>query len=295
MTSLTAHRRFLIAWFALTAIFAVNVNILGGKDLKFDHYWQLWHPYYFGLLYATTGIIPAWTYSLRTARLYGGFRSAIGRAIVLLSIGLSSWGVGNFLWYLANTRGTTVPYPSWPDVGYLGILPMSAVALFALRKVIGLNRSDAVKLLWIPLVIALISTYFDTPLLGGKAYLVAEGGGLDKANVVSWIYVGSDTLLMSMALMLLVKSRNAAGGLFFRPVLAIAAGFVSLYVGDTLFFARVFNETFYNGDISDVLYALAMFLPPLGVYYFHSSYVKMYAGLDAAATSSHADGGGADS
>lgn len=349
------HRIFMWAWAAVSILFAVYLNFFGGKDLELDHLWQVWHSYYFGPWYATFLIVPVAMFTGNVARRWGGFTSQIGRAVWLLSIGGCLWGIGNFIWYYYNSclawgplacgKGMDVPYPSWADAGYLALLPFAGVALWSLTRMFALTTKDFLKLWWIPVIAAIVTTYltvppqslgpfhvvfkvfpfaglsvwllvrwlafgkkaelgyfwfaiilalvpvsigtstFDLgPITFGKSYLI-DPEGTFAANLISAIYIVSDVVLMSLAMILLVHSRHASGGVFFRPILGVTFAMAFMYIGDSFFFARVYNETFFNGDISDVLYGVSLFMIGYTVYLFSEAEWKMSRALAEPSTS----------
>lgn len=300
------HGAYLAVWALLMVVFWVAINFTDLKDATFGGLGDLTHPFYFGVLYATSLIIPVVLFNIGVMRNFGGFASYIGRSIGLLSIGASLWGIGNLIWFYYNgctsfpealrcsaAIADNVPYPSWADAGYLALLPFAGLSLYYLTKVLALRGGDLVRLLWIPVVIFAITGWATLPevfrldlpsglggtFVYGHSTLFAPDYSF-AAKAISSMYVVTDVVLMSLGVMLLWHSRRAAGGIFFAPVLAVAAGMVSQYVGDLFFFQRVADETFYNGDVSDGLYAISMYLMTLSAFLFARAHHQMSVGLE---------------
>lgn len=291
---LRSFRWFLLLWGGALLSSFLYVNAFDGKDLADEtfHVWQLWHPYYFAPLYSTFILVPAVLFVREVARGYGGFASVLGRAVSLLTIGSVLWGFGSAVWFYYNTcsvwpvggcgEAVEVPYPSLADAGYLAILPFAAVALYYLMRALGMMLSDMVKSVWVFVVMFVPSVYLTWELPGGwgRSYLY-DGEGWTLGNVISGIYVTSDVVLVSLSVILLINARRAAGGVFFAPILAVALSFLALYAADMFFFARVANETYYNADVSDGLYAVALFMVVFATYLFGRAHSRMLVGIAA--------------
>ncbi len=262
---LTSFRVFLVAWTGAVLAHFVYVQSKtdwGTRELAWDPA-NLWHPMYFGVLYATLFVVPFVIFQVPVARRYGGWSSSVGRALISLGIGTTLWGMGNLFWFVKNVQGTDAPYPSLADAGYLAVLPFAAYALWELAKVVGLSGNDW---RWLPLALAVafpVNAYIMLPQGFGA-------GTFDTpvATVISTTYVLSDVILLGVAILVAVGARRAAGGRFFAPVLAVTVSIMLLYVGDLFFNYRIANDTFYNADISDLLYGAFFISSSLAAYLF---------------------------
>src|SRR3990167_9452901 len=100
------------------------------------------------------------------ARRWGSFKSAVGRAIIFLSLGLISWGLGTYIFsgiynFLLQVE---VPYPSLADVGYIISLPLWVYGMVQLSRAMGAtyglkSSKGKVFLLIIPCFVIAISYY----------------------------------------------------------------------------------------------------------------------------------------
>ena len=273
---LSSFRAFLVAWIGVVIAHFVYVQSKtdwGAKDLAWDPS-NLWHPIYFGVVNATFVLIPFLFFQIPVALRYGGWSSAVGRAILALGIGTALWGLGNFYWFVQNARGFEAPYPSLADVGYLAVLPFAAWSLWELSKVVGLTRRDW---RWLPLALLVafpVNAYimlpqgigagtFDTPL----------------TTVISSTYVVSDVVLLGVSIIVALGASRAAGGRFFTPVLAVTASIALLYVGDLFFNYRIANDLFYNAEISDLLYGAFIIMSSYSAYLFLAADVRAKAAI----------------
>jgi hypothetical protein len=299
MSQLARFKWFLIAWGVISAAWfaAINLNLGGEKHLVPSHLYQVWEPYFVNVWYGAVGVIAALGFNLTTVRRYGGFKSFVGRGLLFMAIGFTVWSFGNVVWFWYNTcnlwpsvigchRASSAPYPSLADAGYLLLLPCYVVGLYSLGKVLALTWKEYLKFLWIPIIIGLITAYMTAPTVHvfgfkyGLSWLFDPKYTLLK-NFTSSLYVASDIIVFSMTLIMLINARRIAGGMFFKPVLALLFALTSLYLGDMFFFKRVFDTTYYNGDISDVLYALSLYLVAVSMYFFAKVERSLAGGGDA--------------
>jgi len=207
--------------------------------------------------------------------------------------------LATIIWFYSNScnllpgfmkckAAIAIVYPSWPDVGYLAILPFSAAGLVFLTRVIAVPARDYLKLAWIPLVTAAVTVWFLGFAFGH--YVNPHANAAEK--VTSGVYILSDVILMSLALMLLVFSRRTTGGVFFPPMIGYAMGLVWLWVADMLFFPRIFFgehtkliphsrighflfQGYYNGDVSDLVYGVSIISITFGTFLFARAEQKM--------------------
>jgi hypothetical protein len=299
-TMLAGFRAYLIVWAgAILAHFTYvqSKTNWGATTPDWDPS-NLWHPFYFGVVNATAVVIPFIVFQAPIARRFGGWSSSIGRALLAFGIGTVLWGFGNFFWFFKNVDGTDAPYPSWADAGYLAVLPFAAWALIELSRVVGITRRD-----WMLLPVALL---FAFPL---NAWIMLPPSNLEAridndtlARMVGWLpdtigagtfdtplttaisttYILSDVVLLGMAIIIAIGARRAAGGRFFAPVLAYAVSILLLYVGDLFFNYRIANDTFYNAEISDLLYGAFIVSSSVAAYLFLRADVRAGEAIAAA-------------
>jgi hypothetical protein len=55
------------------------------------------------------------------------------RTWIFLACASISWGVGQVIWTWYESSGREVPFPSYADVGYLGLPLLAAIGLLSLR------------------------------------------------------------------------------------------------------------------------------------------------------------------
>jgi len=204
------------------------------------------------------------------AKHWGGFRSAVGKAVILLSLGLIFWGAGTYIFsgiynFLLEVE---VPYPSFADVGYVLSLPLWAMGIIQLSRATGAKyglRSSGGKviLLIIPAIIIAISYYL--------LVVVARGGSFDFSDAgllklfFDLAYPIGDVVILTLATLVYGLSYSYFGGTYKKAIYTILAGFIVLYVADFSFSYSTTLETFYPGDWIDLAFTSAMFLLSIGI------------------------------
>jgi len=188
------------------------------------------------------------------------FKSAIGKSIIFISLGLLSWGIGALIWFYYNAiLKTEVPYPSLADIGFLGTIPLAAYGLFLLLKNIKIefDIKTILKLVLIPIIV-FIFTYW----LFINTKLAEDVSALEK--ILNVTYPMGDVVFLSFTFVILTLIK---GGKLFKPFGIICLGFIIEAIADFSFSWTTAIETYYSGNWVDMLFVLAFFTLGLGIYY----------------------------
>lgn len=207
------------------------------------------------------------------AKLWGGLRSSLGRAIFFISLGLFLWGFGESIWSYYNFfKGIPAPYPSLADIGFapsifFWILGTAYLAV-ATGAFIALKRKTWAKvaLFLIPLVL-LIPSYYVQVSLAREGVIVPPGETTLKA-ILDIAYPFGDFLALTFAAVVFTLSYKYAGGLYRRPVIGLLAGLAIMYFADSWFSYTTTKETYYNGDFGDFMLMVGLFLMTFGILAF---------------------------
>lgn len=223
--------------------------------------------YAFSLVY---GLVPLFIgiVGFSIARSWGGFRSAMGRAVGFLSAGQFAWGIGNIVFsYYQLVLHVPVPYPGPADMGYFFMYPLSAIGAVFFFKVTGATSglksvSGKTGFLLIPLFMIGLSYYL--------LYVVARGGYVAyEGDLLKFIldvaYPIGDVIVVTIASTIYWLSRDYLGGMFKKPIILILIGFVFAYVADFSFSYTTTVETFFTGNWVDLLYATTFFILAMGL------------------------------
>ena len=121
---------------------------------------QLW-----GSLYGIVALYGA-IWGLYTAVKWGGFKSILGKSILLFSLGLLCQEVGQLAYsYYVYVLKIEIPYPSIGDVFFYGTIPIYIIAVIYLAKAAGVQFSlksfkNKIQAILIPAALLLFSYYF---------------------------------------------------------------------------------------------------------------------------------------
>ena len=216
------------------------------------------------------GIIPLMggIYGLFVARYWGGLKSAVGKAVSFLSLGLITWGVGMVIWLYYNiVLNVEVPYPSFADASFIlswplwgagvAFLSIATGAKFGAKKVLG-----RILLFLIPLVVIVFSYYF--------LVTIARQGVISTYDDVlktffDLAYPIGDIVILSISLLVIGLSYKYFGGIYKIAIYLILASFVINYFADFTFSYTTSLETYYNGSLADVLFVTTMTLMSAGM------------------------------
>jgi len=200
----------------------------------------------------------------RNARLWGGFKSAVGKAVTFLSLGTLTWSIGMLLWnYYIFLAQVEVPYPSLADAAFILSWPLWTLGVFFLSKTTGVKFAlrkvqGKVMLLIIPLI-AVVASYY-------LLIVIARGGTFeldftDKLKVFFDLFypIGS-AVIITIALTFYGLSSTLLGGKYKKPIVILILGFVANFFSDFTFSYTTTNETYFNGHFVDFMFVTAMFL-----------------------------------
>lgn len=199
---------------------------------------------------------------------WGGRKSAVGKAILLMSLGTTIWSIGSFIWSFYNLAlHQEVPYPSLADIGYISAIPLWSVGIFYLAKATGakisLKRINGRILLVVLPIIATISSYYLLFVIARESSFDWEGGILKIFFDLA--YPIGDWIILTFAFLIWGLSLKYLGGRYRWSVFIILLGFLTMFFADFSFSYTTTVETYYNGSYPDFLFTLAMFLLGFGI------------------------------
>ena len=170
--------------------------------------------------------------ALYTSRIYG-FKSANGRAILLIAVGLTCWAVGEIIWYISynfNVGSDTVPSPA--DVFYLLSYPFLGAGIYQGFVAAGVNLKTVKKsLLAIVLSVSLVLTILVAYFMVYQAY---DPTADVSTNILNLTYGLVDLVLVIGSLFTILVANEYKGGklaLFWK---IITAGFFLYLISDIL-------------------------------------------------------------
>lgn len=224
-------------------------------------------PYLFNWSYGLVPLIGALYGVFVVAKVWGGYRSIIGKGIVFISLGLLGQWFGLQIWTYYNViLKIEIPYPSLADIGYFALIPFytlgslmfahAAGAKFSLRSI-----SGKILALLIPLTMLVIAYFF-----------FVRNVGFDSSNIIrtffDFAYPLGEVIPVSIAIFTLFASKKYLGGKMRGRILYLIFAFSFQFITEYAFLYAVGNETYYNGGINDLLYAISYTIMSIGLISF---------------------------
>ncbi len=243
----------LLGYFFCLLIWWVSLQLSGFTDTLTNYFFGL----SFGLIPLIGGIL-----GIHTSTKWGSYTSYFGRAVLFISLGLISWGLGNCLWaYFNLVLHVEVPFPSLADLLFVVSWPLWLVGMLNLSKATGAKYSlkrayGKVFLLIIP-ALAFLVTYYVVKF--------ASGGGLDisggpLATFFVFAYPVGDVVILSMSLLVYGLSFGYLGGRYNLFISILLISFIVNYFGDMGFSYTTTTNSYFNGNWVDLTFALAFFM-----------------------------------
>ncbi len=209
--------------------------------------------YLFGAAYPILALVSGIN-GLIISRIYGGWSSVMGRGIIYLSLALLGQVFGQFIWTYYNIFAKIeVPYPSLADLGYISVIPFDILAMWSFAKASGAKFtfktiSHSIKIILIPGVMVTIA-YF----------LFLHDYKYDFTNPVKVFldfgYPLGEAIYISLAILTYLFSKKLLGGIMRSKILFLIFAFIMQFVTDYTFLYMASRNTYYNGGISDLMYA----------------------------------------
>jgi hypothetical protein len=255
------YQTLMAVCFGVIVIFWVGLYVANKKDGN----WNYWYSFLFGLIPLVGGFI-----GMLKANIWGGLRSAVGKAVFFISLGLLLWGLGESIWSYYNFfKHVPAPYPSLADVGFGPSIFFWIIGTIYLARASGaflaIKRNTWAKLavIAIPLLLLIPSYYIQVTLARGGT-IVPEGETLLKV-ILDIAYPLGDFLALTFAALVFTLSYKYFGGFYRRAILFILAGLAVMYCADSVFSYTTTKGTYYNADWGDLLLALGLFLMTFGI------------------------------
>jgi hypothetical protein len=222
--------------------------------------------YYFGVAYPFIALIGGLN-GIFISRIWGGYKSLVGRGILFFSLGLLGQAFGQFIWSYYNIIAKIeVPYPSIADVGYFSIVPFYSLGMLSFAKAanskVNLKKvqGKAVAVL-LPLLMVSISYFL---FLRNLEYDFS-----DPLKVFfDFGYPFGEAIIISIALVTLGLSKNILGGQMRSRIIYLIFAIVVIYITEYTFIFKANDGTYYNGGPVDMMYATAFFVMSLGLISF---------------------------
>jgi len=202
------------------------------------------------------------------ANSWGLLKSSIGKAVLFLSSGLFSWGIGNIIWVYYNFfKSEQVPYPSLADAGYLPSYFLWTIGMIFLPHAIegkfGFRRwYSKFIIVLIPVFVLALSYYLVVFIVKNSIGPFSINSPLKLFFDIAYPLGGA--IILTTALVVSI-SFKFFGGKYKLSIYSILLGFCFQYIADFLFSYTTTAGTYYNGAITDLFFIIGLSLLTFGV------------------------------
>jgi hypothetical protein len=253
-------QKILSGFLVLLLIFWL-VLFSSGEKTSFHNYL---YSFLFGLIPLIGGVV-----AMVNAKLWGGLKSSIGKAVFFIGLGLFCWGSGETIWSYYNFfLSEPAPYPSLADIGFAPSIFFYGLGAIYLSQATGAKfglRNKLAKIL--TLIAALLISAFSYFIL----VQVARGGVLIPPNepilkvILDIAYPLGDFLALMISIIISGLSFKYFGGRYLIDILSILLGLAVMFIADSIFSYTTTVGTFYNGSFGDLMLTFGLFFITFGV------------------------------
>ncbi len=257
----------IIGFIFLSGWWVLNNFVIGNQHIKYDTFFD------FGEFY---GYLALWgaIWGLAISFKWGGYKSVIGRAILMFSLGLFAQEFGQlaYAWYndIFKTPG---PYPSLGDAGFFGSI------FFYIYGIVLLAHASGVQIKLQNFVNKIIALIIPLVMLGIGYYLFLQGYKFDWSKPLTIFldfgYPFGQAIYISIAILTYTLSRGVLGGVMKNKVLFILLALCVQFSSDYTFLYQTSRGLYQVGGINDYMYCVAYFLMAFGILQFKTVLDKL--------------------
>ncbi len=228
-----------------------------------------WFAGTYGVLALLGGI---WGLSISSK--WGGYKSVLGRAILMLSLGLLAQEFGQLAYaYYAIVKHIEVPYPSIGDIGFFGSVLFYIYATYLLAHASGAKMS--LKSLGNKLIVLVVPA----AILLTSYHLFLKGYEFDWSQPVATIldfgYPFGQAIYISTAILAYFLSRKLLGGIMRPKILLLLFALCTQYAADFNFLYQSSHGTWTTATYGDYLYAFSYLIMTLAILNLGRAYAQI--------------------
>ena len=261
---LNIFQKICLIFFIFLSIFWVLLFLNGSKTGFYNYLYS----FLFGLIPLLGGLV-----AMVNSKLWGGLKSAIGKAVFFIGLGLFCWGFGETIWSYYNFfLGIPAPYPSIADIGFAPSIFFYGLGAAYLSKATGAKfglRNIYAKIFVIVAPIAILAISYYVLVVFARGGVLVPNGETGLKTLLDIAYPLGDFVGLTLAIIISGLSFKYFGGQYIFDILAILAGLAVMFFADTVFSYTTTVNTYYNADLGDYMLTVGLFLLTFGVLGFY--------------------------
>ena len=190
------------------------------------------------------------------------------KGLIFLGLGLLFWAAGEIIWSYYNIIvHLQVPYPSWADLGWVSSEFFYVIGAIYLASASGggkrMRKAGSWLFVGLVSVVTFVASYYILVVVANGGVLVTRHEGLVKTFLdVAYPFGDFVSITLSVAL----------SGLYFKflspryraAIVCVLLSLVVFFAADAVFSYTTNNGTYYNGNTSDLLSLIGLFLMSFG-------------------------------
>lgn len=202
-----------------------------------------------------------------------GFKSVIGKTVLMFSIGLLAQEFGQLVYSYYNLfRNIEVPYPSIGDIGFFGSI------LFYIYAALLLAKTSGVKIKFHSFRQTIQSILFPIAILIVGCLLVLPGYQADWSNPLKIFldvaYPLGEAIYISIAILTYTLSKRKLDGLMKNKILFLLSALFFQFLCDYLFLYQESHGLWHVGGFNDFTYLTSYFLMTLALLQLSNKSIK---------------------
>lgn len=268
--SLTLPQKLALAFFVLITLFWGWIHWSGLTGGTYNYLYS----FLFGLIPFLGGAV-----AIGLSSIWGGTKSAIGKAVLFIGLGVFLWGCGENIWSYYNFfAGVAAPYPSLADLGFAPSIFFYGIGAIYLTRATGAryalrNHPWSKWLASLAFIGVTALSYYILVIVARGGVLVPEGETMIK-TFLDVVYPLGDLLAALLAVIISGLSFPYLGGRYRFDIYAILAGLAVMFIADSIFSYTTTIGTYYNANFGDLILSTGTFLITFGVLGFTRPRIK---------------------
>jgi hypothetical protein len=261
---LNTAQKVALAFYILLLVFWATLFTQGIRGGFYNYLYS----FLFGLVPFFGGIV-----AMFAASKWGGFKSAVGKGVFWVGLGLFLWGSGENIWSYYNFfMNEPAPYPSVADIGFGPSIFFYCLGAFYLSKATGAKyalRKMWVKVSAVAITLLLLAFSYYLLIVKARGTTLTELVLADTNNTLKLLldiaYPFGGFLGLLLAVLISGLSFKYLGGKYRGSIYALLVGLGFMFVGDYSFSYTTTVGTFYNANWGDLMLTTGLSLMTIGI------------------------------